>query len=309
MNIKNTNNQPKIAFLITAYNNFDQLNIFINQLLEYSESYIYLHIDKKVDLDIDIIIENRRVVVIPDRIEVNWGDSSQVDSIIKLFKYVDGCKINFDYVSLHSGADLAIKPIHELAAYLEKSGQDAWLDCNPLPIPGWGHGGGIERIKLHYPRLLRQKVPGRHPIRYIRSIYQRLFEAGIIKGKELPGDIQFYGGTDWFTISADLMHKTLEYLSSNDTFNKIFYDSLVGSEIFFNTLFLMIGDRDKIAINNNLRLIDWTVEDISEIGSPKTLTIDDLPKIKSSKAFFARKLNINKDAKIVDEIIKLTTRV
>ena len=37
----------KIAFLLTLYANAKQSNIFIKQLLQYEDAYVFIHIDAK----------------------------------------------------------------------------------------------------------------------------------------------------------------------------------------------------------------------------------------------------------------------
>lgn len=55
--------------------------------------------------------------------------------------------------------------------------------------------------------------------------------------------------------------------------------------------------------NNNWRYIDWS---ISGDPHPKTLQLNDLPKIKASSAHFARKFDIDTDSKILDELDTMT---
>ena len=40
-------NKINIAFLLVVHNNPEQLNLFLKQILMYSNSYIYIHVDAK----------------------------------------------------------------------------------------------------------------------------------------------------------------------------------------------------------------------------------------------------------------------
>ena len=75
---------------------------------------------------------------------------------------------------------------------------------------------------------------------------------------------------------------------------KKYRNSLIGSELFFNSMaFLTKEDEDIIKQHNNLRYIDFVNVDKNTPGSPKLLKEEDYEKIKASGAFFARKVDCN----------------
>ena len=296
----------KIAFLLTLYNNPEQANMFIKQLLEYQGSYIFIHIDQK-SLDIkDKIIKHDRVKIMPKSYIVEWGDYTQFISVLELMKYVNA-EGNFDYYSLHSGSDLLIKPIHEFVDFLKKDHKYAYTICRKLPDPTWQYGGGLGRIALRWPKFFRKKYSCHHPMRYIRSLYGKAYGAGILRGHKLPDDIEFWGRSDWYTLRGDCVKDIIKYTNKHPEYMELFKDSLIGSEIFFTTLVHM-NKSEEIVSDNDLRYIDFKNVDKSTPGSPKLLTTEDYDKIMKSDRFFARKFDIRVDRAVVDRIIGEVSR-
>ena len=294
-----------IAFLLTLYTSPDQANIFINQILDYPKSKVFIHIDRKASWIKEKLIQDERVYIIAESIDVEWGSFSHIESILYLF---ENAKItgDFDYFSIHSGHDLAIKPIKQLAEYLIKDNSTAYLDCSSLPIKEWGFKGGFERIELKWPSIFIKKIDAKSPLRYMRFIYAYAHKLNLIKSRKLPKDINFYGGSDWFTLNNDAVDFILNYLNTHPEFLNLFKKSLIGSEIFFNTLINNMPNKGNVKNNSNLRYIDWHNLDGQFVGSPKTLKSMDLHKLKNSEMYFARKFSLAEDSEVINEILKFT---
>ena len=76
----------KIAFLIMVHNNPTMLNCFIKQLLQYQGSVVFIHVDEKGLNIIPDIIEDPRVIIIPEHYNGSWGDYSQIQMVNALIK-------------------------------------------------------------------------------------------------------------------------------------------------------------------------------------------------------------------------------
>ena len=155
------------------------------------------------------------------------------------------------------------------------------------------------RIQLKWPRMLRRKVSRHSPIRYIRSIYGRLFGCGLIRGKPLPGSYSYFGRSDWFTARFDCVKYVLSFVKNEQVFVDVFRHSLIGSEIFFNTIIQTSDMTELVACDNNLTYIDWKNYDRRYPGSPKTLDKSDIDAIINSNMFFARKFSIMDDYDVI----------
>ncbi|MBQ7999879.1 MAG: hypothetical protein IJ298_01515 [Ruminococcus sp.] len=293
------NTKPTIAFLLVVHNNPEQVNMFINLLLTYENSYIYVHVDAKNPNMVSQIIKSERVTILPEHYDVQWGDYTQITVNNYLLNYAVTTQ-HHDFYSLHSGADMAIRPLHEFVSHLNETNCYAYYDAQKLPTT-WQYRGGFGRIALNWPKMFRKRAGKHSPRRYLRSLYGRLYGAGIIKGKKLPPEYTFYGGHDWFTISEDCVNDLLAFVDSHPDFESLFIKSLSGAEIYYPTLFEALKSNKKVCNNSNLRYVDWKDrgQDLPP-GSPNTCSMSFLDDIIASKKFFARKFSLAYDRKIIE---------
>lgn len=303
----NKNNlQPRIAFLLMIHENPEQINLFLQQLLAYEHSEIYIHIDK-MNLHIKSqLLVHERIHILEESIHGKWGDYAQIEMIDMLLRssYEHG---HHDYYSLHSGCDLAIRPVKEYAAYLAQVKRYAFYHGPRLPRKNWGHGGGLERIALTYPPSFRKKYPYKHPMRYLRALYQIGYEKGIIKGKPIPEQYQFCGGSEWFTICEEALIDYIDFLKQHPDYDQLFREALAGDEIYHLSIFHMMKQDRPVENENNLRYIDWSIRDTNPYaGSPSICEMEYVNDIENSGAFFARKFDSRVDYAVIEYFLNKT---
>ena len=124
----------------------------------------------------------------------------------------------------------------KLSSFLEKDKAYAYLDCDRLPNEKFQYGGGLGRIAMKWPKCFRKKYRQHSVMRYLRAIYGRLYGIKILKGKKLPENMTFYGQSDWFTLSEKCVKNIILYLKLNPNYYDIYRNSLIGSELFFNSM-------------------------------------------------------------------------
>lgn len=290
---------PTIAFLIVAHTKPEQLNIFIKQLLAYQGSYVYIHIDAKSKQMLSEIINDERVKILPEHYDVRWGDYSQIIVNNALLDFARKLR-HHDFYSLHSGQDLAIRPINEFAEYLNTTNLYGYYVCSKLPNH-WQYGGGLARLALHWPKCFRNKLSEHSPLRYLRAAYGRAFAKGIIKGKKLPEEYQLYGGADWFTIREDCVNDMFDFLEKDTKYQKLFVHSLSGAEIYYVTLFEMLKNNRQVCNNTSLRFADHRTKSKNKaVGSPNICTMEYVPLLERTGLFFARKFDMDVDRSVVE---------
>lgn len=152
--MENKDKTEDIAFLIVAHNNVEQLNMFIRQLLVYEGSYIYIHIDAKSLNMIPDVLKAERVTVLPEHYDVKWGDYTQILVNNYLLKYAISKKQHI-YYSLHSGADLAIRPVKELIAFLNVTNCYGYYGCSKLRLAIWWWSG---TTSVRLAKILQKKT-------------------------------------------------------------------------------------------------------------------------------------------------------
>ena len=154
-----------------VHNNPTMLNCFIKQLLQYQGSVVFIHVDEKGLNIIPDIIEDPRVIIIPEHYNGSWGDYSQIQMVNALIKNAVNSG-DFDYYSLHSGVDLCVREVSEFADYLSKNNLYGFYECTKLPST-WQYGGGLGRVALKWPKYLRRRAVGYQLPRVLRAIYGR----------------------------------------------------------------------------------------------------------------------------------------
>lgn len=298
--------QTRIAFILIVHNNPEQVNLFIKQLLLYQNSFVYIHVDAKYLDIIPDLLADERILIAPEHFDIKWGDYTQIQVNNYMMKFASQQRFH-DYYSLHSGADLLIRPIVELIDYLENTWRYAYCDCCQLPS-GWQYGGGLGRIALKWPKCFRKRLNRHSPMRYLRSIYGKCYGAGIISGKRLPDKYLYYGGADWFTVRNDCVRNILDFSNTENEFEELFVDSLSGAEIYYVSIIQMTKGNYQVEDKNMLRYVDWKNRgQVRSVGAPNTCTMDFIDEINNSGAFFARKFDKKIDSAIVDYFCNKTS--
>lgn len=287
-----------------VHNNPEQINCFIKQILQYEGSYVYIHVDEKgVDI-IPQILKHERVFILSKHINGKWGDYTQIQMTnVLLETAIEG---EYDYYSLHSGCDLLIKPMNELVDFLETDGKYGYYFCSPLPSK-WQYGGGLGRIALKWPKIFRKAYKMNSIFRYARSLYGKLYGAGVIKGRVLPKKYSYFGGDAWFTVSKECAKDYIDFTRNNKEFNELFFDALCADEIYYVSIFQMCKKNHDVCDRNALRYIDW--KDRGQklgSGSPNICDMSFVDEIEQSNAFFARKFDYKHDSAIIDYFMKKT---
>lgn len=267
----------KLAFMIQAHKNYEQLRKLIDYIIS-NDGDVYLHIDKKSEDLFELIDnyyrENNKIKILKNRINVTWSGFSQVEATLNLMKEAN--KKKYDYVSLISGQDLFIKKIETLKKFLEENKGKEFIEYEDIKNKRW---------RLENYNFFRENKNNRKLIyRIIDNICRRIYP-NILKNKSLKNlHYDLYFGSSWFTLTEE----AIKYIIDNSTeeFKKLFKYSSCPDEHYFQIILLNSHFKNK-CINNNLRYIDW--HDCR--NSPKTLQKNDLDRITINSNFFARKFD------------------
>lgn len=289
-----------IAILLLCHNNPEKINKLISAL-EDDEIDIYIHVDKKSNIEKSIIISSNHIKILPDELRINvmWAQFSQVEAEINLLNFA-AKNSNYDYYILLSGADYPIVSLNDLKKYLESNygcnfinlynslnynngGKTNHHDkCNDIAYSDW--------ILTRYgiPRIIRRLwvvVTGGY--NYTFSIFKRKYDS----------NIKFYFGSQWWCFNGEFVDWMLKELSHNNSYIAFFRKCSTPDESFFHTLFM---NSDYASTRKDyLHYIDWSLN----LNSPKNLTMNDYDKIIESNKFFARKIFDDSLMKKIDYII------
>ena len=279
----------KIAYLITAYNNYNHLKRLVNALND-SDVAFFIHIDDTSNMP-DNLDEFDNVVFIRGP-KVWWGGWSQVDSIIRLIRAAISSR--FDYYILLSGTDYPIRP--NLFLYEKLSSGGEFIGINT----GSSFNKPEERTKYYYFDSF-----DRRDKKNIKTLFFLLLERTIrifFQKTSFPFKQIYYGPT-WWALSHGCLVYVLEQTDNNKTYVKFFQTSLSPDESFFQTI---IGNSPFFSTcKMNLTYTDWS----SHRPSPAMITQNHIFLFKKQyefegsfgnyTPFFARKFDDNSSDIIV----------
>jgi hypothetical protein len=274
----------KVAYLILAHNQPELLKEFVMALHKPKEQ-IFVHVDKRTDIQPLKTLLQDQCVFIEQREKVYWAGLSQVTAYINLLKHAFA-KGDFDYYSFHSGVDFPIKPVHAFEGFLnEHNGSEfmSMANCN-LSENRKRRFNGYYLFKNRSKFFLYLNFG-------VTKIQRYLYKRKPYKGKEM-----FYGSS-WWTLTHNCVNYILNKIDNEKTILKYFKYVFAPDEMFFQTIIGNSPFADKVA-NNNLRYIRFQRNN----PNPDILTIKDKEVLLTSSAFFARKFDIKQSKEILDDL-------
>lgn len=281
----------KMTIAIQCHTNSEQINRLINY---FQDDYIdiYIHVDKKSNIVSELDIK-KNVYLIENRVDVKWGQFSQVEATLNIFKEIRNSDYKYKYIHLISGQDYPIKSLKAFKEYFLYQNSE-FIECSPLPSDVLVKRGE-DRYKVYYPNWMIDR-PSKTFKRFIRILYREfILNIKIFERKNLDFE-NLYFGSQWFSITNSCMEYILDSLNNKNSIVRFFKNTLCSDEMFFQTI-IMNSYFNKNVKNNNLRYIDWS----DKKGSPKTLNIQDIKKAIKTDCFFARKIE---DQSVIDYIEK-----
>lgn len=275
----------KHAYCIIAHQDPVMLHVLV-AMLDHPLNDIYIHIDKKVDIRPFLGAKTKwsDVTYLPNRINTEWGGTSQIDVELELFEYASSHG-DYSYYHLLSGIDL---PLHN---------QDYIHDF----IDNTNYGREFITVNREDEELLRDlEYKTRYYHFFVRNLsdsqhsfshyWYYYLHAIAVKVQQLLGIRRNYPfeirkGSNWVSITRQFV----AYLLTNKSNIKyIFRNTLCADEIFLQTLLWNSPFREKLyqpedKIRGNIRNIKW------ENHKPYIWKVKDYDSLISSRQLFARK--------------------
>ena len=183
----------KIAYLLVAHKNPEQVNMFINQLLQYGACDVYVHVDKKNPDLFNKIISSPNVFKY-SKYDVRWGSFEIVKAAVELMRMVKNSGRKYTHMYFGSGQDLLVKK--GLYEYLENNSETVFLHIVG-EIKDDNRESARYRICWPHKLMIRDDL---HPYRFIRIIMQILCSLGLVinkNRKQLKQSVRFYEGRTW----------------------------------------------------------------------------------------------------------------
>jgi hypothetical protein len=278
----------RIAYLVLAHTRPAQLARLLLGLRD-AESACYVHIDQSSDLDAfqRAISPEVEYTLAAPRVNVRWGGFSSVQATLNLLATALAAG-RHDYYILLSGVDYPIQSSAALRLELSSTGSE-YIDSWPMPAPELGKP--LSRLE-HY------HIPAkRGETRLTRRVNALLRHLPAREWRRVLAAAQPLGGSQWWGLTHECVSFVLDYAERRTRFVRFFRYSHHPDEMFFQTI---IGDSPFSAnLRPSLTFADW-----SDRRSAHPLELDeaDLPRLRASGLFFARKFDLEKSPRIFDLI-------
>jgi hypothetical protein len=295
-----------LAYIFLVYKYPEQFCRLL-KVLNSGSSDFFVHVDKKVNINIfknhlqSLNIKNIKFI---KRENGRWGGIGVVEAAINGLVEAIGADKAYDQIILMTAQDYPIKKITYIHEFFEMNSGKSFFDYFPLPSDAWKYRGldRIEKSHLFFLGKLYSHPPYEQPGPITDRAVQYTMKIIFPEKRIYPHKMRPYGGSDWWSMSLNAANFTLKFLRERPDYMRFHKYSLIPSEGFFQTI-LLNSDDDQISssvINNNLRYVDW-----SKRGkNPAIITASYFDALVKSDRLFARKFDLNVDAKIVDMIDK-----
>ena len=285
------------AILVMAHNQFEILEKII-KVLDHERIDFYVHIDKKVkDYNINKLykIPKKSQLYLTDRINVIWGDYSQIECELMLLKKSSSNQ-NYQYYHLISGTDLPLKNIEYILNFFDKNkGTEFVHFCQ--------YGECDKRILQRVDKYYFHFKKGNHLTSKIHHLLDYI-QKKLNISRTSNSDLIYSYGANWFSITDELTNFVIK---NEKMIRKNFRYSLCADELFLQTLVYNSSFYEKTYFkkynipesdyHSICRCIDWNR------GEPYVWKTDDFDELITSDYLFARKFDINEDSKIIDLIL------
>lgn len=265
-------------------------------LIDDNYNDIYIHVDKKCrDFNYNKyqqIVKKSKVYFLSDRVDIKWGEYSQVDAELKLLSCARKNK-NYNYYHLLSGQDLPIKTVSEINDFLRMNKGKEFVDYRDLSKEDYFdiyNRVSVNHIfvRRHNYNFCKRKILG-----LCDAIYG-LFQKKVLKRDfVIQKNINLNFGSQWFSITqyaADVLLQNQEEIKNTFRYSSVPDELFVPSTLSKNNV-SMVGDNMRYILFND------------ESGHPYTWKKSDFDKLIHSDKLFARKFDEHVDKEIIDKLV------
>lgn len=274
----------KMAYLLLAHKCPEQVNIFIDQLLDYGACDIYIHIDKKAEGIISKIKKNEHVFIISSYF-VSWGSFEIPRAALALMEIAINSGKHYSHFYFGSCQDLLVKK--GLYEYLAKNPDNVFISISG-PIDNKSRASARYRVRWPKKLMIRNDW---HPYRFMRVGIQYLCRIGIVYKKNsimIPGNIVFYEGRTWFIAPRQVIEYIIGFIKENPNYIRFWEESLASDLMFFQTIIMNSPFKDKV--RDELMYVKFG-KTFGTMNHPLDITITDDEFIENGNYYCARKFN------------------
>lgn len=263
----------KIAYLLLVHEYPNNVKNLILQLLQDSEAYIYVHVDKTADFQ-QYKVTDLRVKYLRQRYRITWGGWNMVQATLDLIS--EAKQRSPQYYCLLSGRDVVVRSPQQWNHRLTETYPQSFLDGDSV-VDRWTEKG-LDRVQYHFFYCFKNKK-----LAYRQNRIVRWWGHHLKLTRKMPDGLIPYCGSQWWTISDKHMSFILEYIQRHPEYVRFYKTVGIPDEQFFHTILLNDSLKEE-QINSSQTYVQMIR------GVVRTFTVADMPELLKSGYFFARKV-------------------
>ena len=250
-----------------------------------------------------------------------YGNFTHVDRYLEAADWLDANGVDYDWLENLSGQCYPLRPIAQIEKTLGSLSSDGLLLYSPVfpeRVPA-GADQGAAGYRVVPPRDASVRYDYRHwqlgtpsyakdcllrPLMAVNRVQPWVrvsgsyFSVGIRRRRTVfSPDFSCYGGSFFCSLRAGCVRYVRDYVKANPDVVDFFRTVLAPEEVFLHSVLVNSGLFSFTA--DNKRYIDWVG---GRATHPKTLRTEDAPAVLASGAHWARKLDLEEDARLFDVI-------
>jgi hypothetical protein len=232
--------------------------------------------------------------------------SCQMQPYLDAIDWLERGSVPYDWLVNLSAQDYPVTPIPRIEAFLDAAQSDGYIRHWDVlsPASPWSQRKARARYWHRYRRLRPGAEKMLHAVRLLTRILPIHFylDYGPYVGVRLlktpfGGDFRCYGGWAWFSLRRSAVLYLRDFLAAHPEVERHFRGVITPEECLVQTVLANSHRFD--LVDDDLRYIDYSR---ATKGSPRTLTVADIPLLASGSYHFARKFDLGVDREVLDRI-------
>ena len=289
----------KLAYLVTAYKDFDAVYELASFLCE--KDRVWIHVDKKSkqlgEAELDRLNRLAGCVAYKEY-PIAWGGYNHVKALLSLMEKAVADE-EVSYIHMLTGEDFLLM---DPADIHDRFVEDEHIYLSYIAEPDFNES---VRKRYYYYNFFQDKNVKNKVLWLIQDMTVRFQKMIGIKRTHLGEFLHIYKGLVYISMPVEAARDILDYVKTHPQYEKDLYWCQLPEEFFFHTLLLSgyfyDGKWKKRIIDRELRYMNWTRGDG---GSPVYLEDRDFDELAKSNCVFARKFHGKESGSLGERIRK-----
>jgi hypothetical protein len=232
--------------------------------------------------------------------------SCQVQPFVDLIDWLEHQGLSYDWMVNLSAQDYPVTPVPAIEAFLSEATCDGFIRYWDVlsPASPWSRRKARNRYWHHHwwlPAKAEPVLRALRPLTKVLPISVTLDYGSLLGVRRLRTPFhegfRCYGGWAWFSLRRAAVLYLRDFLKENPEVEGHSRLTPTPEESLVQTVLVNSGRFE--LVDDDFRYIDYSK---AHKGSPRTLTVADMPLLASGKYHFARKFDLGVDREVLDRV-------